>query len=195
MSPIDEGRPIDWGKTAADYAMYRPGPPTSFYEKLFALGVGLKDQRILDLGTGTGVLAREFAARGARVSGIDISPEQIDMARALAKELGLSIDFRIAPAEEVPFPDGSLDVLTANQCWLYFDRPRAIADARRLLVPGGVLATSHFCWLPRLDPIARASEALVLKFNPAWSAADWSGEVPACPAWAAPRFNVRAMFL
>ncbi|MCI0583479.1 MAG: class I SAM-dependent methyltransferase, partial [Chloroflexi bacterium] len=69
MNPFDGGRAIDWGKTAADYAAHRPGPPETFYEKLAALGVGLKGQRILDLGTGTGVLARSFARRGSVVSG------------------------------------------------------------------------------------------------------------------------------
>jgi hypothetical protein len=58
---IYDGKEVDWGKTSNDYILYRPGYPDSFYDKLAALGVGLKGQRILDLGTGTGVLARNFA--------------------------------------------------------------------------------------------------------------------------------------
>ena len=55
---IDEGHAFDWGKTSPDYAVYRPGYPASFYTVLQALGIGTPGQDILDLGTGTGVLAR-----------------------------------------------------------------------------------------------------------------------------------------
>jgi SAM-dependent methyltransferase len=107
---------------------------------------------------------------------------------------GLSIDFRVAPAERTPFPSASFDVLTAGQSWLYFDKARAIEETGRLLVPGGALLTCHLCWLPRADPIARATEELVLAHNPRWSGADWSGNVPARPGWAAGHFRVRAFF-
>ncbi len=194
ISPIDEGRSIDWGKTSAHYSVYRPGPPESFYRKLLALDVGLRGQRILDLGTGTGALARQFAKQGAVVAGIDISGEQIQAAKTLATVEGRSVDFRVAPAEEVPFPDGSFDVITANQCWLYFDKEKAIPEVKRLLVEDGLLVTSQFSWLPRLDRVAAASEELVLKYNPQWSAADYTGDVPPLPKWAEGIFNVKAFF-
>src|SRR5690606_11531348 len=50
-----------------------------------------------------------------------------------------------------------------------------------MLRPGGVLAYSHFSWLPRLDAIARMSEALILNYNPHWSGADWPGVVAPMP--------------
>ena len=61
----DGPREIDWGKTLGDSSDFRPGPPMSFYERLPAFGIGLKGQSILDLGTGTGVLARQFARQKA----------------------------------------------------------------------------------------------------------------------------------
>ena len=186
---------IDWGKTSADYSMYRPGPPHGFYERLASLGIGLPGQWILDLGTGTGVLARQFARQGAHASGIDISQEQIETARQLAVKERLDVDFLVGRAEALSWPAGTFNVATANQCWLYFDKLQTIAELRRVLKPGGSLVTSHLSWLPRLDTIARQSEALVLQFNPDWSAADWSGEIPNCPDWAAPYFNVRAKFV
>lgn len=193
-SPVDPGRTIDWGKTSEEYALYRPGPPDRFYEILRTLGVGLSGQRMLDLGTGTGVLARRFARAGANVAGVDISPGQLRMAAQLAGKDGVSVDWRVAAAEALPFPDDTFDVLTANQCWLYFDPDRTTAEVHRVLRTGGLLVTSHFSWLPRLDPIARATEALVKEHNPAWSADDFSGEIPATPAWTAGRFEVRACF-
>jgi SAM-dependent methyltransferase len=178
---IDRGHEIDWGRTSTDYALYRPGPPPSFFARLAALGVGLPGQRILDLATGTGVLAREFARRGAAVAGIDIAEGQLTMARQLAAADSLVIDFRRAPAEATPFDDGAFDCLTANQCWLYFDKARAIEEARRLLAPGGLLVVSHFSSLPLRDPVARASEALMLAHNPDWTGAGWAAEVPPMP--------------
>jgi SAM-dependent methyltransferase len=194
IKSIDPGRTIDWGRTSDDYASFRPGPPESFFRRLAALGVGLAGQRILDLGTGTGVLARKFAGEGAVVTGIDASANQIAAARRLAAAERLDIRFACASAEATGLPAASFDAITANQCWLYFDAPRAIAEVRRLLAPNGVLVTSHFSWLPREDAIARASEELVLRFNPQWTAGDWAGAVPPMPHWAVGEFTLAAMF-
>jgi len=178
---IDQGRSIDWSATSGDYAAFRPGPPDALFDRLQALGIGLPGQRILDLGTGTGVMARAFARRGAVAAGIDIAAGQIEAARRLAESEALAIDFRVAPAEEPPFAERSFEAATANQCFLYFDCVRLLAALRRVLVPEGRLAISHFSWLPRLDPIARASEALILEFNPAWGGADFDGTIAPMP--------------
>lgn len=190
----DPGRVIDWGKTSGDYSRFRPGPPDSFFERLRVLGAGEPGQCVLDLGTGTGVLARRFAAQGCAVAGIDVSAEQIAAAKTLAAESGLTVDFRVSPAESTPFPDHSFDVITANQCWLYFDKQKTISEARRLLKPGGMLVTSHFSWLPCEDEIARKTEELVLKHNPQWTAAGFSGDIPPFPKWAGRDFRLKAMF-
>ncbi len=194
IRPIDGGRAANWSRTSSDYAIHRPGPPDSLYARLKALGVGLPGQRILDLGTGTGLLARQFARQGARVTGIDIAEGQVGAARRLAAAEGLDISFAVAPAEDTGRQAGSFEAVTASQCWLYFDAPRAIAEVRRLLAPGGVLVTTHFSWLPRLDPIARRSEDLVLAFNPDWGGADWAGIIPPMPRWAEADFNLTGMF-
>ena len=191
---IDAGRPIDWGRTSDDYAQHRPGPPESFYAKLHAHDVGLPGQRLLDLGTGTGVLAREFARRGCTAAGVDVAPGQIEAAQRLAREDGLDVDFRVAPAEELPFEPATFDVATANQCLLYFDFGRLFPELRRVLAPDGRFVVSHFSFLPRLDPIVRASEELVLRFNPDWGGADWHGRIPAQPGWSREVFDLVAMY-
>ncbi|MCA9261154.1 MAG: class I SAM-dependent methyltransferase, partial [Planctomycetales bacterium] len=151
-------------------------------------------QRILDLGTGTGALAIPFARQGACVTGVDVSSGQLAEARALADNEGLDVEFIETPAENLPWRNATFDVATANQCWLYFDRERVLTELRRVLKPHGLVMTSHFSWLARRDPIACRTEQLVLKFNPQWTAADWSGIVPPCPEWAAGRLQLRAMF-
>lgn len=192
---IDAGRPIDWGKTAQDYDRYRPGPPDSFYHKLSALDVGLADQQLLDVATGTGLLARRFAQQGAQVCAIDVSAEQIEMARIAAKRGALTIDYRVAPAEDMPFADKRFDIITANQCWYYFNLQYAIPEVCRMLKPHGKLVVSYFNFMPRLDPIVRASEQLVLKYNPDWSGADWDGVVAVQPRWSCEVFKLVGFFV
>ena len=194
IDPRDHELPIDWGNTARDYAEYRTEYPESFFQRITALGIGVSGQRILDLGTGTGLLARALARRGCALTGVDLAAPQIEAAKNLAHREGLEIDFRVAPAEQTALPDAAFDVIAASQCWLYFDRPRMIAETRRMLRPAGRLMTCHMCWLPREDLIARCSERLILAHNPAWSAGDWSGRVPPLPAWAEDEFELLAMF-
>lgn len=170
---------MDWSRVSDDYAKYRAGPPASYYERLKEHGVGLPGQRLLDFGTGTGILARAFAKAGSRVAGVDSSPGQIEQAKRAAE--GLAIDFRVAPAESTPFEAGSFDIITANQCWHFLDGSKALAEARRLLVRGGRLVVSDFFWVARRDPIAAATEDLILKYSPAWTAYRWNGELPARP--------------
>ena len=166
---------IDWGKTSADYARHRPGPPPSFYRRLKALDIGLPGQQVLDLGTGTGVIARHIARQGCDVMASDISAQQIHMARALAKSDGVQVDFQTASAEATRAPDHSLDVVTANQCFLYFDTEQMVKNLSRWLRPCGVLVISHFSWLPTPGSVAAASENLMLQQNPNWQGAHYTG--------------------
>jgi SAM-dependent methyltransferase len=194
VSPTDPGVTIDWDRTSNDYLRFRPGYPESFWRRIVALGIGQPGQRVLDLGTGTGNLAIDLARRGCSVAGIDLAAGQVEEARRRAEREKLPVDFRVGPAEATGLPGGSFDVVTASQCWLYFDKDRVIPEVKRLLAPGGKLVTCHLCWLPRRDRIARETEALVLEHNPKWTANDCSGDVPAIPAWAVPHFRVAAMF-
>ena len=194
IQPIDPGRRIDWGKTSDDYAAHRPGPPDSLYVRLAALGIGLAGQRLLDLGTGTGVIARRMASQGAHVTGIDVALEQVAAARRLARAEGLDAQFVCAPAEAAPFAAHAFDAVTANQCWLYFDKATLLPQLRRVLAPSGLVVTSHNCWLPRRDRLAARTEALVLKYNPAWTGADWLGIIPDVPTWTRGEAKVRATF-
>ncbi len=190
----DPGNTINWGKTSDDYSKYRNGQPDSFFERMRSMDVGLREQLILDLGTGTGALARRYAHRGAIVTGIDPSAEQIEMAKKMAADERLTVDFQVGRAESLPFESHYFDVVTANQCWLYFDADQAIRQIKWVLKEGGLLVTSHCSWLPLVDPVARATEALILQHNPNWTAAGYTGDVPPMPTWAEGQFRLRGMF-
>lgn len=185
---------FDWGKTTSDYAKFRPPPPLSYYKKLQALDVGTPGQRILDLGTGLGSLARQFARQGCMVVGIDRSPEQIEMAEQLSKNDKVRPRFQITTAEEMQFPDNSFDIATAMQCWGYFKTAAVIPKVQKLLVENGLLVVSNFDGLPKCETIAEMTEALILKYNPSWDQGGWDGHIPASLKWAQDDFNVKAMF-
>ena len=158
---------------------------------LAVLGIGKPGQKILDLGTGTGVLARAFAKRGAVVTGVDIAANQIAAAKALAAQQGLDIAFQVSPAEAIDFPDASFDVISSGQSWLYFDASVMIPKVLRLLTAEGYLVLTHLLWLAQKDPIAARSEELVLKYNPDWGGAGYLGRMPPVAMWAREHFDLR----
>ncbi len=166
----------DFGRRSDDYAAHRPGFPARFYERLQAL-VGLSGIDSLDLGSGPGHVALALAERGARVTGIDISENQVRAALREAARRGLAkrAAFGVGRAEETGLPDSSFDLVTAGQCWVWFDHDRALAEAERVLRPGGLLVVAHYCYLAGRSAVARRTEDLVLEHNPGWTMAGWSG--------------------
>ncbi len=166
---IDHGRAFDWGKNSEDYAKYRDIYPKEFYAKLAELSLGIKDQNALDLGTGTGVLPRNMYSYGAKWTGADISENQILYAEKLSKNAGMNIDYIIASAEDVDFPDKTFDVITACQCFMYFDKSVVLPKLHHMLKDYGHFSILFMAWLPEESEIAKTSENLVLKYNPAWT--------------------------
>lgn len=168
---IDAGKAFDWGRTSADYAKYRDIYPEPFYDKIIERNLCVKGQTVLDLGTGTGVLPRNMYRYGAKWIGTDISENQIIEARRLATELDMDIDFHSVSAEDIDFSNNSFDVITACQCFWYFDHEKVAPKLASLLKPNGRLLILYMAWLPFEDKIAGASENLVLKYSPNWSGA------------------------
>lgn len=168
-SRIDQGKPFDWGRTSEDYARFRDIYPSEFYKKILDRGLCKDGQRVLDIGTGTGVIPRNMYRFGARWTGTDISEEQIVQAQRLAKENGMDIDFLCCPTEKLSFESGSFDVITACQCFWYFDHKVTSPLFADMLKDGGRLVILYMAWLPFEDRIAGESEKLVLKYNPDWT--------------------------
>lgn len=166
---IDNGRGFDWGRTSYDYAKYRDIYPTEFYQKLIDMDLCVDGQKVLDIGTGTGVLPRNLYRCGAEFTGIDISKNQIEQAILLSQKSNMDIKFQCVPAEKIDFPADSFDVVTACQCFTYFNHEELAPKIYKMLKPDGRFVVLYMAWLPFEDLIAGKSEELILKYNPMWT--------------------------
>jgi SAM-dependent methyltransferase len=169
---------VDFGRTADDYSRHRAGFPDELADRLARLGIGGPGQDVVDLGTGTGSLARLFALRGATVTGVDPAAPLLDKARLLDARVGVEVRYVEGAAERTGLADDSADVVTAGQCWHWFRAAEATAEVRRLLRPGGTVVIAHFDWLPVSGNVVAATEALILRHNPAWRLAGGTGLYP-----------------
>lgn len=170
--------PPDFCRTAADYARHRAGFPPELVDRLAASGVARPGARVVDLGTGTGSLARLFAQHGCDVTGVDIAAPLLEQARRLDREAGVQIAYVECPAEATGLPSGVFDVVSAGQCWHWFDRPVAAREVARLLASTGTVVIAHFDWLPVEGNVVEATEEIILRYTPTWPFADRAGLYP-----------------
>ena len=188
---VKESKPLNWSATSQDYLQHRPGYPSVFFVLLQHLGIGLAGQDILDLGSGTGALAIPFAKQGAQVTAVDLSEGQIQAGQQAAQHQGVSITFKVAPAEATGFPDQSFDVITASMCWLYFDIKRMEVEVPRLLRPKGLLLVSTLIWISDEDPIASQTDALLARCVLQASEHVRGRDMEIIPTWSLNRFQLK----
>ena len=102
-------------------------------------GPDLEQVRLLDVGCGGGVLAEEYARISLRVTGIDLSVASLETARAHARSEGLSIEYQVGSATDLPFDGSSFEVVSC--CDVLEHIPgweRVIAEVEHVLTPGGL---------------------------------------------------------
>lgn len=105
--------------------------------RIFELSGADKDSLVLDLATGTGLIAKEFYGKVKKITGLDISP---DMARHAT---GCMDEIVFAPVEQLPFPDNSFDAVVCRQGLQFAELDRAIHEIQRVLKPGGTVVLCH----------------------------------------------------
>lgn len=105
--------------------------------RIFELSGAGKDSLVLDIATGTGLIAKEFYGRVKKVTGLDISPEMAKHAEGCMDEIVF------APVEELPFPDNSFDAVVCRQGLQFAELDRAIPEIYRVLKPGGTVVLCH----------------------------------------------------
>jgi len=184
---IDNGKGFDWGRASLDYAKYRDIYPLEFYERIIRLGLCTKGQCVLDLGTGTGVLPRNMYKYGAKFTATDISENQIKYAKKLSN--GMDIDYIVSSAENLDFEENRFDVITACQCFMYFDKKIILPKIKKWLKPNGHFLILFMAWLPDESEIAKTSEKLVLKYNPDWTGAGMKRYTLDTPDWSRKLFE------
>lgn len=139
-------------------------------------GIDPAGARALDIGCGGGFLAEEFARLGCLVTGIDPSAPTVAVAARHAAQQGLTITYCTARGERLPFPNAAFDFAYCCDVLEHVrDRDRVIAEAARVLAPGGIFL---------YDTINRTflSKLVVIKLAQEWR---WSAfAIPGLHDWA-----------
>ena len=138
-----------WMMLADAYARNRIGYSNELFDTIAQFGLR-RGATILDVGCGTGLASAPFISNGFPVTGVDSS----DAMLAKAKESAPQATFMKGEAEALPFPNERFDVVISAQTFHWIDRTRALAEAHRVMRPGGMIAV----WWKHLmgqDPVKR----------------------------------------
>jgi ubiquinone/menaquinone biosynthesis C-methylase UbiE len=127
-------------------------------------------ERVLDVACGTGIVARLAAPQvgpGRHVTGLDLNPGMLAVARALPPGLGAAVDWREGSAVALPFADATYDVVLCQQGLQFFpDRLAAMQEMRRVLVPSGRLVLAVWRANPHHPFFGALADALTRHVNP-----------------------------
>jgi SAM-dependent methyltransferase len=170
------------------YDAARPGYPHALYDALEAAVGRLRDRVVLDGGAGTGLASRDLTARGASVIAFDIAERMLR--KAIVRD-ATSVT-AVADGTRLPIRTGTIDVVCFAQTWHWLDARRAVAEALRVLRPGGWWAGwwSH----PRadgetwFDNVQDVLEATCPAYDRRQRDIDWGATVVDPAGFAAPRF-------
>jgi ubiquinone/menaquinone biosynthesis C-methylase UbiE len=167
-APKTHGRLIRWARS---YDMLNHlfflGRERGFRQRVVELAGIEPGETVLDVGCGTGTLAmvaKERVGSDGTVHGIDAAPQMIREAQRKAARDGLDVRFQTALIEDLPFPDGSFDVVLSSLMLHHLPpdlKRRGVAEIVRLLKPGGRFCAVDFDppWLGNLRVVEEAMEA------------------------------------
>jgi SAM-dependent methyltransferase len=165
-----------WAKEAASYVA---GAERKWAEQEISWGIldvpesevqllgDVSGKDVVELGCGTAYVSAWLARRGASVTGVDLTDEQLETARAMQAKHGLSFSLVHASAEDVPLPDASCDLVVSEYgASIWCDPDLWISEAARLLRPGGELVflvngTLLMLTSPDVDPVVPAGVELL----------------------------------
>lgn len=145
-----------WGRSPQAWATIQEATGQAGYDHALQLLQLTRAHQLLDIGCGSGLFCSEASRFTSHVTGFDATPELLDEARKRAPAL----TFLAGEMEELPFPDAQFDVVTGFNSFQYAaDVPKALADAARILKPGGKLIA--MIWGNKADCEAAAYLAAV----------------------------------
>ena len=159
------GEQYFWDKVARQriYAAFDDNEYIDVFDK--AIGGNLSGKNVVDVGCASGVSAALLAARGARVLGLDISPELIQQAKELWTEYESSLEFVVGDAENINMDDDSVDAFFFGGVLHHFpDMSGVFKESLRVLKPGGkffAIEPNRLDWFERVE----------------WAVAGWRGKL------------------
>lgn len=140
-------RQAKFGIFAEDYAQYRAGFTDEFFNRLKPHLTHLSKSSILDVGTGTGTLARWFAGQSSDVIGLDFDAEMIESAKRLDRNLDVEVRYVTSSADYTPFQDKRFDFIIAGQCWHWFSHEDVFVEMKRIMRDQGRIIIAYFDWI------------------------------------------------
>jgi SAM-dependent methyltransferase len=168
-------RTSGYGETgfAAGFDANRPATPDVLVEILCLEAQVDRLQLVVDLGSGTGLSTRVWAHRADEVVGVEASPEMRDQAEVATSTA--NVRFVHAYAQATGLPDGEADIVTCSQALHWMEPEPTLAEAARLLRPGGVFAAYDYDWPPIVGWEVEAAFEEVLRRVRAGRAPDGRG--------------------
>ncbi|MHB1319530.1 MAG: class I SAM-dependent methyltransferase, partial [Anaerolineae bacterium] len=130
-----------FGRRAAYYVTSATHTDRQVLDRMVELSALSPGDQVLDVGTGTGHTALALAPHAKSVVGLDLTPEMLAEAEVLRSQRGLSnVRWELGDVQSLPWPDDTFSVVACRRAAHHFtDMPRAMAEMRRVLRPGGRL--------------------------------------------------------
>ncbi|MEH7110516.1 class I SAM-dependent methyltransferase [Bacillus sp. JJ1764] len=151
---------IDFGQVIKNYASSREDIPTAMMDSLMIRGISFEGKKVVDLGSGTGTLARKIAMRKANVVGVEPSSDMLRQAHQLNTTRNFTIPYTQATAENTGLDDSTYDIVTVMRAWNLFDREKALQEIKRLLKSKGILIVIESGFTPDSEVVNKTLTVL-----------------------------------